>query len=79
MSAEEHTKQMADYLVRWKDRILASAAHAIDGHFLDKPIDDFTAEEEGFERGLSTAINEICKLMADSSYFNRKPNHPAEK
>jgi hypothetical protein len=66
---------MAAMLVRWKDRILHQAARNIENHFLNSPVEDFTAEEEGFERGIRTAVTEVCKLMADPSYFNRSPQN----
>ena len=72
--------EMAALLTRWKDRILARAATNIEGHFLNSPVEDFSAEEEGFERGLRTAVDEVCKLMADPSYFGRSPqNDQAER
>lgn len=70
--------EMAAMLVKWKDRILHKAATNIEGHFLDSPVEDFTSEEDGFERGLRTAVDEVCKLMADPSYFGRSPqNQPS--
>lgn len=67
--------EMAALLVRWKDRILRQAATNIENHFIDAPVEDFTAEEEGFERGLQTAVDEVCRLMADPSHFGRAPQN----
>lgn len=63
--------EMSALLVRWKDRILHRAALNIDNHMIDGPVEDFTEEEKGFERGLRTAVDEVCKLMADPSYWSR--------
>lgn len=67
--------EMAALLVRWKDRILHRAAFNIDNHMIDGPVEDFTEEENGFERGLRTAVAEICKLMDDPSYWSRNPQN----
>lgn len=70
----EEDQRMAKLLTGWRDKILHKAAIGVENHFLDKPVDDMTDEENGFERGLSTAVDEICKLMADPpSYFGRTP------
>jgi len=69
--------EMAAMLVRWKDRILHRAALNIDNHMIDGPVEDFTNEERGFERGLRTAVDEVCKLMADPGYWS--PNLQNEK
>lgn len=61
----------AKMLIEWKDRILRRAGSAIEGHFIDSPVECHTSEEQGFERGLRTAVDEVCKLMSDPSYFNR--------
>jgi len=67
--------EMASMLARWRDRILKSVGTAIDNHYLDGPVEDQTDEERGFERGLETAITEICKLMDDPRYFGRSPQN----
>lgn len=64
--------EMASMLVKWKDRILAQAARGIESHYKDGPVDDFTEFEKGFEEGIRSAVDEVCKLMADPSYFGRK-------
>lgn len=73
MSTEAEEQKMAATFVRWRDRILKKAACGVESHFLDGPDDEHSEEEQGFERGLRTAVDEICKLMADPSYFGRKP------
>jgi hypothetical protein len=55
--------EVARAVTDWRDRLLRRARGAVDQHWLDKPVDDFTDEERGFERGLSTAIKEITALM----------------
>lgn len=67
--------EMSALLVRWKDRILHRAALNIDNHMIDGPVEDFTEEEKGFERGLRTAVDEVCKLMSDPSYWSRSPQN----
>lgn len=67
------SKEMAALLVRWRDRVLFKAAVNIENYFIDGPDEDFTEEERGFERGLRTAVTEICNLMADPTYFGRPP------
>jgi hypothetical protein len=71
------TQEMAAMLVRWKDRILKRAATNVENHYLDGPVEDQSEEERGFERGLGTAVTEICKLMDDPSYFGRSPQSAA--
>jgi hypothetical protein len=71
--------EMAAMLARWRDRILKSVGTAIDNHYLDGPVEDQTDEERGFERGLGTAITEVCKLMDDPSYFGRQPQNAADQ
>jgi len=67
--------EMAKLLARWRDRILHKAATKIDRRWLDKPTEDFTTEEEGYERGISDALNDVCSLMDDPSYFGRSPQN----
>lgn len=66
---------MSALLVRWKDRILHRAALNIDNHMLNGPVEDFTDEEKGFERGIRTAVDEVVKLMADPSYWSMSPQN----
>lgn len=66
---------MSALLVRWKDRILHRAAMNIDNHMINGPVEDFTDEEKGFERGIRTAVDEVVKLMADPSYWSRSPQN----
>jgi len=65
----ESDRETAAIITRWRDRILHKAGSAIDAIFLDSPVEDFTDEERGFERGLRTALNEVRKLMHDDHYF----------
>lgn len=65
--------EMAKLLVRWRDRILQRAAINIEGHFFNKPTEDLTSYEQGIEKGIRLAVDEICKLMDDPTYFNRTP------
>ena len=60
---------VARVVTDWRDRLLQRAHSAIDNHWLDKPTDDFTDEERGFERGLSVALLEIRKLMHDKRRY----------
>ncbi len=69
--AEPTDSDMADMLTKWKDRILHRAAVNVEGKFLDRPVEDFSEEDNGYERGLRTAVDEICQLMHDPSYFGR--------
>lgn len=62
---------MAKLLAKWRDRILRSVANGIESHFLETPVEHHTAEEEGFELGLGTAVNEVLKRMTDPSFFGR--------
>lgn len=78
MSEAPNTSEMSKLLLRWKDRILHRAAENVDRHMIDGPVEDFTEEQKGFERGLRTAVNEICALMSDPSYWGRSPKHDAE-
>jgi len=55
--------EVARVVTDWRDRLLRRARGAVDQHWLDKPVNDFTDEERGFERGLLTAIEEITALM----------------
>ena len=68
-------RELAATIERWKDRILHRAVNNIEQHFLDSPVEDFSQEEHGFERGLRTAVDEICKLMVNPSYFNRSASN----
>jgi len=54
---------VARVVTDWRDRLLLRAQTAIDRNWLDKPVDDFSDEERGFERGLSVALMEVRKLM----------------
>ncbi len=67
---------MAQLLARWRDRVLHNAAMGIENHFINRPVEDFTSEEQGFERGLRTAVTEVCKLMNDPGYFGRNKHDP---
>lgn len=74
MSAEDpNTAEMAAMLTRWRDRILRQAAVKIENHYANAPVEDLSVEQTGFERGLSTAVDEVCSLMTDPSYFGRSP------
>ena len=68
MTQDQDDAKVVKIVTDWRDRLLKRARTAIDFHWLDKPVDDFTDEERGFERGLSTAIREITALMHDKSY-----------
>lgn len=59
----------AAMITRWRDRILQKAGSAIDALFIDAPVEDFTEEQRGFERGLRAALGEVRKLMHDDNYF----------
>ena len=61
--------EVARVVTNWRDRLLQRAHSAIDHHWLDKPTDDFTDEERGFERGLSVALLEIRNLMHDKRRY----------
>lgn len=61
--------EVARVVTEWRDRLLQRAHSAIDRHWLDKPTDDFTDEERGFERGLSVALMEIRNLMHDKRRY----------
>jgi hypothetical protein len=65
------TEEAASILVRWQDRILHNAAMRVENQFINAPVEDFTEEEKGFDRGLRAAVTEICKAMEDPSYFGR--------
>jgi hypothetical protein len=65
----ESDRETAAMITRWRDRILKKAGSAIDALFIDAPVEDFTEEQQGFERGLRAALDEVRKLMHDDHYF----------
>ena len=67
----DNTKQMAEILVKWRDRILHEAAREVDRLWLDKPINDFDSNDKAYEKALSKCLNNICSLMEDPSYYGR--------
>lgn len=69
MSMEYTDEDVARIVTSWRDRLLKRAFCAIDRHWFDKPVEDFTDEERGFERGLSVAQKEIVNLMHDKSRY----------
>lgn len=71
---DSETAKMAAMLARWKDRLLRQAATGVENKFLDRPVEDFTDEEKGFERGLGAAVDVLCAMMTDPSYFGRTPS-----
>jgi hypothetical protein len=61
--------EVARVVTDWRDRLLRRVHTAIDAHWLDKPTDDFSDEERGFERGLTIALREVVNLMHDKRHY----------
>jgi hypothetical protein len=69
LAGHEADAQIAAQITRYRDGVLLKALRKIDNHFLNKPVDDFSADEEGFERGLRVAIEEVRSLMHNQRLF----------
>ncbi len=64
--------QINKMLVNLQVRLLKKLRGKVDAHFIDGCVEDFTDEQNGFERGLSTCIQEIHALISEVE----KPNTP---
>ena len=62
---------LVEHVKRYRNKTVRAIEGKVYGLFLDKPLDDFTTEEEGFERGLQAAIVEIRKFIIEPE--ERKP------
>jgi hypothetical protein len=58
----QEEKDITNQIIRYRNNLLEKARGKILGAFLDKPIDDFTEYEEGFEAGLAAAITIVQEL-----------------
>jgi hypothetical protein len=61
------SEEIARQITRYRDGLIVEALRKVDSHFLNKPVDDFTIEEEGFERGLRSAQIELAAMLNDKT------------
>jgi len=65
-------KELAEHIKGYKTHILNEVDGMVLAEFIDKPLPDFTEEENGFERGLMTA-RRIIQSLKDRMYSPRRP------
>ena len=56
---------IAIQMTKYRDGILRKLYWEIDSLVPDKPVEDFSEEENGFERGIGSAMKIILKKMHD--------------
>ena len=62
--------EISAQITRYRDGIIVEALREVDNHFLNKPVDDFSDEERGFERGIRAAQVELRNMLHDKSRWH---------
>jgi hypothetical protein len=65
--ADPASAEISAQITRYRDGIIVEALRKVDNHFLNSPVDDFSEEERGFERGLRAAQGELTGMLHDKN------------